>query len=166
MKRYVKNVFSLVVILCVGALAYFSYDSYGKVDTHGETLAGRMQSIALTAIDNSNGRVVVQYRASRDSGGRIQPFFVIAPAPNILCEGIVSQEQEMQLQTERNSAVVTVLRLTTREVLPLDPSIRIVLVQLVDVCGQSQAWQALADSLKGLPQDAADVAWFERLTRV
>lgn len=165
MKRYVKNFFAFAIMISVAFLAWNFYDDE-RERVLGETLAAKLQSIAKIVIEDSRGQVAIIQIASRDQEGRMQPFYLISSDPDILCTDIATQEQVMAVQSTRNTSMAMALRLITREVLPLDPSIKTVVFQLRDPCGQTQTWRALAESLKGVPQDSKEDAWLERLIRV
>lgn len=156
---------SFALLMFSAACAIASWER-PQVQDLGDTITDKMQSITQIVTENSQDQVDVRYIANKDKEGRPQPLFLVFPAQKTHCGDMLTQQQVSQVQQARNSATVAVLRLVTPEVLPLDPSIKIVMFQWIDACGGGQLVQALTDSLKGVPEGAPDQAWIERLTRV
>lgn len=153
-KRLLINIMALLVIL---AVAYVANNNYAprEVKVAGITTSEKLQSIAKIVSDSHKGLLEVAYLNVSGQPG----FIVLLESSATNNADTASQSKSMQGYA---SALATLLKLTAMEVLPTEPSIRYVVIEIV-IKGEAQIYIADADELRALVSDASDRVWLAKL---
>lgn len=155
--RYLKNGLALAVILAVAVAAYLYYSPGGGPEIKGVTTDEKFQSVAKVVSDKYGGEVMVIFIKPSIPG------FIIASA--VPPQDIKTQQDSLLLQQKFFDAIAMVMRLTATEVLPTEPSIQAIGVNII-TGGTVQSYFAMAEDLKTTPADAENKTWLSKLKPV
>ncbi len=159
--RHARNIFALAVITAAIIAAYLFYvPSRSDILIDGVTVSEKLQSVARIVSKQHTGVVSVVYVSSHPE---VHEFIV---ALTYTPRDITTQEKSIEVSRSYRDALVTILRLTAVEVLPIEPSIKMVVINTVDVYGIPKSYYALAQDLRVLSVDAPDEVWLAKLQPV
>lgn len=171
MKRLVRNGLFLLVIIAVGFLA-FNYYTPKEAPIHGVTTTERLEEIR-ERVDKLD-YISVPAAQRREVRGQVFVRYVVQfNAPLKLFEEVPQRQQGfsgVQTQTELQDAVLSylagiaeLLRLTLNYIVPVDPMLRGVLVEVHFPDGGVARGVSTIEELRSVPERAADNVWYEKL---
>ncbi len=170
MKRLIRNILALLIILAIGWIAFNFYNSKEE-PINGATIQERLEQIR-SRVDKTE--YVSVTAASRDELDRIvviQYQFNFTAPLKLFLEARSSQQQlSIPTQTKLQKAIkayrhalVELFRLTMKYVIPLDPAVRTIIVDIRLPDGSMLRAIGVVEELKTLPEDAPDNVWMEKI---
>lgn len=167
MKRLIKNGIAIAIILVVGFLAFNFYtpkESPIKGDTVSERLEGirarvdKRDYISITDArrEEVSGVIVVRYQFNFTAPLKIFLEDQNSQSQNLL--GLGSGNELTKAINEYRGAIDDLLRLTLKYIVPFDPAVRAIIIDIRWPDGSMQRAVGLVEELRVIPLDApADV---------
>jgi len=172
MRRLIKNGIALLIILVIGFLA-FNFYTPKESPIQGATINERLEKIR----ERVDGRSYVSVtNASREelSGVTVVRYQFNFTAPlKVFLEAKTSQTQDLlgmssQAELERainsyRDALADLLRLTMKYVVPFDPAVRAIIIDIRFPDGSLQRAYGLVEDLRAVAGNASANVLLERL---
>lgn len=172
MKRLVKNGIALAVILVIGFLA-FNFYTPKESPIQGATISERLEqirqrvdgreyiSVSDARREELSGVIVVRYQFTFTA-----PFKIFLENQNSQAQGLLGGASVTELEKAINSyrnALDNLFRLTMQYVVPFDPALRAIIVDIRLPDGSMQRAIGLVEDLRTVPENAAIQVLLEKV---
>ncbi len=169
MKRLIKNCIALMVILAIGFLAFKFYAPKettiggGTITERLEEIRGRVDKRAYISVpaatrEDLSGTIVVRYQFNFNAPLKI---FVQAQQGQSL-GGLTSASELKKAIDAYNGGVYDLLQLTMKYVVPFDPAVRAIIIDIRLPDGSMQRAIGVVEDLRAIP-NASPKVWLEKL---